>query len=481
MTDSVLVFPPGFRVLDANGAPVNGAKIKFFQPGPGAAKNVFGDAALTNNLGAIVYTRSDGFPVVSQGSQTTTLIYTGSTAYYIVITDASDVAIFPAKDNVKGAVDTSTFLTIGSTSTLSIPQVSTPVNLTLVAGHKGKLIAASAALTLTLTAAATLLDGWNAYLRNDSASAYVSVSSSDTIRTLMGSCSAFALGPGASCQVVCNGAGFEIVGQTPNFILGTGVLTVVDRVASVPGSPATGARYIATAVFAATPVTTAIGDIIEATGQGTWFKITPPTDCGWTAYVQSEKTLYEYQNSAWVCLTASTAIAQAGTDNAAFMTALAVRNALPARAYAEYTATTSIGAPLMVADDSIPQSGEGTQILSAAITLKSVNSRVRVRFKAFGVIATGGQTTIAALFQDAIANALAVDALQHSQSGAADSVAHPHPLSIEFEHVPGVLSPTYKINVGPTANTMALNSSAVGTRLFGGASRATLVVEELLT
>jgi hypothetical protein len=38
MTDSVLVFDPGYRVTDANGNPVHNAKIKFREIGPGAAK-----------------------------------------------------------------------------------------------------------------------------------------------------------------------------------------------------------------------------------------------------------------------------------------------------------------------------------------------------------------------------------------------------------------------------------------------------------
>ena len=32
-TDSVLIFPPGFRVTNANGTPVSGAKIKFYNAG----------------------------------------------------------------------------------------------------------------------------------------------------------------------------------------------------------------------------------------------------------------------------------------------------------------------------------------------------------------------------------------------------------------------------------------------------------------
>jgi hypothetical protein len=51
----------------------------------------------------------------------------------------------------------------------------------------------------------------------------------------------------------------------------------------------------------------AANDIIEASGQGTLFKITPPSDGGWLAYVQSEDTLYNFQGAAWISLAATQA------------------------------------------------------------------------------------------------------------------------------------------------------------------------------
>jgi hypothetical protein len=40
---------------------------------------------------------------------------------------------------------------------------------------------------------------------------------------------------------------------------------------------------------------------------------------------------------------------------------------------------------------------------------------------------------------------------------------------------------TYRIRVGANSGNISVNASSAGSRLFGGASRATLVVEELLT
>ena len=68
-------------------------------------------------------------------------------------------------------------------------------------------------------------------------------------------------------------------------------------------SPVAGARYIVTAGFS----TYEAEDIIEADGAGGFFEITPPTDCGWLAYVQDENEVYQFQGSAWV-LFVSTAL-----------------------------------------------------------------------------------------------------------------------------------------------------------------------------
>lgn len=324
MVDSVQVFPPGFRVVDSNGAPVNGAKIKFHLPGPGAVKPVFSDAALSVNLGDIVYTRADGFPVTTQGGNTTTLIYTGSAAYYVEITDANDVPLFPAKDNVKGAVDTSTFLTSGSVSTLSLAVVSKTANYTALLADKGKVIngnPAGGSFTITLDAAATLTNGWSLFIRNGAATNQVGISAAQNISTPMGLTAAFALRPGEAVLLTCDGAAFQADLYMPALFGTAGIIDITDRVAAAPGSPTAGARYIATAIFVAGAVTTAVGDIIEANGQGNWFKFTPPSNCGWVAFVRSEARYYSYQSTAWVL-----GLDPAASDTVAGLIELAVQS-----------------------------------------------------------------------------------------------------------------------------------------------------------
>jgi hypothetical protein len=472
MTDSVAVFEPGFRVLDTNGNPVNNAKIKFREVGPGATKVVYADAGLTVALGTIVRTRSDGFPVVSVGSSTTVLIYVGNTNYNIEITDEFDVPIFPAKDVVKGALDTSGFLPVGSTSVLVKPVITKAVPFTLALADKGKLydcIATGGTFTGTLPDPVTVGDGWNVTIRNGGTANLVSLSSPANINTPMGDVTAFSLRVGEAVEIVSNGATFKVDGYVPPLITaGTGIILINSRVAAAPGAPVAGSRYIVTAAFS----TFAIGDIIEASGQGTFFKITPPANSGWLAYVQTESAIYQYRSTAWVCLQATQAQAEAGTDNNAFMTALRTRQAIPARAYAEYSANADLTATIPL-DDTIPQSTEGTEILTATITPKSVNSRIRATISGFGCTSTI-KTIILGLFQDAIANAL------FAHSIISTTGDNPFPIACVFEYPPATTSAiTLRVRIGMDVPATLRMNGFSGSRKFGGVAKATLTLEEV--
>lgn len=106
MTDSVVVLPPGFRVLDSNGDPVSGAKLKFYDAGTTDAKTVYSDSGLSTSLGSTVYCDTGGYPVSEEGGSTKVQVYTGVTAYKLVITTSADVTI-ASHDNIKGAVEAS--------------------------------------------------------------------------------------------------------------------------------------------------------------------------------------------------------------------------------------------------------------------------------------------------------------------------------------------------------------------------------------
>lgn len=157
----------------------------------------------------------------------------------------------------------------------------------------------------------------------------------------------------------------------------------------------------------------------------------------------------------------------------------------PARAYDEYTDNTDITTAIPY-DDTIPQVGEGVEILSAAITLNRSDSRVRVRFQGFGTSTTAADDDVrpftAALFVDGAANAVAAVSsgyvINNQVSGGQNLGAAA--VVLDYEHAPGSVGPiTYSIRVGPTSGeTLRLNGEPNGRR-YGGAARATLIVEEV--
>lgn len=142
--------------------------------------------------------------------------------------------------------------------------------------------------------------------------------------------------------------------------------------------------------------------------------------------------------------------------------------------YAEYTANTSMSAIIPV-DDTIPQIGEGTQILSAAITPKSATNKLRIRFQG-QVSASPGPVGVTVAIFDGAANAIAAKYVVATNTDTA------YALSLEVDYVPGVVTPkTISARVGPSGGTtnVSLNGSVSTGRAFGGASRATLTIEEI--
>ena len=99
MTDSVAVFPPGWRLTDANDNPVSGGSIEFYNAGTSTPKTVYSDLGLSSSLGVSITTDASGYP--SSGGNKV-LIYTGTDAYKVTLKDALGVTL-ASHDNVKGA------------------------------------------------------------------------------------------------------------------------------------------------------------------------------------------------------------------------------------------------------------------------------------------------------------------------------------------------------------------------------------------
>lgn len=206
MPDSMPVVDFLARVLDDNGDPVALGTLEFYDAGTATPRTVYSNATLATSLGTTVSLDSSGYPV--SGGTTRTLIYTGTTAYKVVVKNASGTTLI-THDNIPGAVATP------ATSAVALP--STPVaaktaNYTVVTDDRAKIIncdPSSASFTVTLPSAVTAADGFRICVRHDGSANGVTIAtvSSQTISYFGTTGTTLYLGlRGQSVWLVSNGA-----------------------------------------------------------------------------------------------------------------------------------------------------------------------------------------------------------------------------------------------------------------------------------
>lgn len=141
------------------------------------------------------------------------------------------------------------------------------------------------------------------------------------------------------------------------------------------------------------------------------------------------------------------------------------------RTYTEYSSSTGLTATIPK-DDTIPQSGEGTEVFSQSIT--PTNSSNRIRITAAGWLTINGtRNAMLALFKDSGADAIAV------ADTTIPTANYIYPFLLIHEQAAGSTSAqTFKLRAGPSGDTLYFNGDAGG-RLFGGASHAVFIIEEL--
>lgn len=306
MADVKECFKPGFRVLDATGAVVSGAVLEFYDAGTSTPRTVYSDYALSVSLGTSVTCDSGGYPT-SDGSAKVS-VYTGTGRYKIIAKTSTGTTVWGPIDNIPGALDTSSFLTSGDiVPSPQIENISTSQSLTV--DHQGQYFNVNCSggdVPITLDNAIDLGDGWFVTIRHDGSANQVSIVGTSSELFKIGShagVTAFSLTQrGQAVRITCDGAGFKVEESSSALFGTTGVILIADRLNTPPGSPEAGARYIVTSGPTGAWSGFSQYDIAEADGQGGWFKITPPTDSGWIAYVQDEDDFYVFKASAWVGL-----------------------------------------------------------------------------------------------------------------------------------------------------------------------------------
>jgi hypothetical protein len=122
-------------------------------------------------------------------------------------------------------------------------------------------------------------------------------------------------------------------------------------------------------------------------------------------------------------------------------------------------------------DDTAPQSGEGTPVLSHNHTPLAQNNLLLVRIVLQLSTAGGAPSAVVALFKDSEASAR-----------AAVVVDGPSLTSVALEYqmpAPNTTTIAFKVRVGDGGGTVYVNGDSSGVRLFNTVSKSTITVEEL--
>lgn len=312
MTDSVAVFPAGYRLTDSStGAPLSGAVIYFYDAGTTTPKTVYSDKNLSSSLGSSVTTDALGYPTSDGISKT--LIYVGTTSYKVVIKNSAGSTI-AEHDNVKGAVETTDPGSLSVTSTKPVETKS--LNYTVASGDQNKIFAGNCTggdVTFTLPSAVTVGTGWGVTIQHAGSANQVLVSSvsSQTISngfTSFGTVLALSLS-GEEVTVVSDGGNWRCTSYvSPNIKRAQGILTVTARLTAPPGSEVQGDLYLISGSPTGAWSSFAQHDIVQYTNSA-WVKFTPPTDSGWVAFVKNENKYYRFIDSAWVSESATDTVA----------------------------------------------------------------------------------------------------------------------------------------------------------------------------
>lgn len=137
------------------------------------------------------------------------------------------------------------------------------------------------------------------------------------------------------------------------------------------------------------------------------------------------------------------------------------------RYYAEYTANADLGT--IPVDDTTPEIGEGTEILTKSVVIPSATARMRWRVQGEMASASLGNGVVS-VFQDSTL----IDArvVRFPNSDGSSKVA----VFLEGEIVPGAAA-TVMLSVRAGGDVTARFNGSGSARLLGGAQKTTLVVE----
>lgn len=456
------------RVTDANGKPVSGGKMYFFTAGTTSNATVYSDKDLT-----IPHAQ----PVVADASGWLPAVYAPNGDYKIRMSDAAGATI--------REVDYVTVAAAGGALPLSLTVVGKTANYTLVAGDRGRVFECDASgapgQQIVVTAASdTLGNGWPVWIANSGASGSVVIQ------------------PGGGQTVVFGGVAYasytltgkdQIVGMVSRgaagwriFSVAGGLVSFVDPIVE-PGTALTDGATITPDFSQDSTFTVTLGGnrtmafpTFPAVGQRVRFIISQDGTGG--------RTLAWNSGYNWVGGFAPTLDGTANnreTFEGRVISASVIDmwkvSAASGRIVQIVNAQTSAqatGSTLIPFDDTIPQNTEGTEFMSLAITPKSTKNKLLIEVTFFASASNASQKWAVALFQDAVANALA--AVASSATSAADYY-QTTPLTFIMD-AGTVAATTFKVRAGCfSAGSVQFNGQASG-RLFGAITKSMMKITE---
>ena len=140
--------------------------------------------------------------------------------------------------------------------------------------------------------------------------------------------------------------------------------------------------------------------------------------------------------------------------------------------YTETSAALTISSVIPY-DDTIPQSTEGTQILSANITPRKAGNIIHASTTFWGERNAGCNQATVAIFQSGSVDALAADSTENVSANFPVIGT----LATDFTAL-GTTPLTFTVRVACDAGSFFLNSTAAGARRFGGVGKSTLTLDE---
>ena len=122
-------------------------------------------------------------------------------------------------------------------------------------------------------------------------------------------------------------------------------------------------------------------------------------------------------------------------------------------------------------DNTVPQNGEGQQIISGSITPTKTTSKILGIVSVNGDSDTAGAPTVLAAFRDSVASAISATWVAY--------ISYSSLISFEFIDSPNTTSATtYSIRVGPDSGTLYINRAFSGS-ILGGSNKITLTLLEI--